>query len=131
MGPEPKAHLPAGLAHNQWRVECCFTDLKWGVYVPSNPLQTPLDPRLCQEKDLPRVVFLLDRHVKQTLYWNTERRQWLSYVFRDPGWGLFAGLKDKGNYNDWDREGVFIKNGVRAWRDPITLKLYRCRLRYL
>ena len=101
--------------------------LKWDIYVPSSPWSTngKPDPRLVQINELSNgmsdVIFLLDRNVRNIIYWNKNQNKWRAYVLRDPGWGICLGEQGK-----WNREGVVFdqQRGVYTWRDPITLTLY-------
>lgn len=97
--------------------------LEWGVYVPETPgsllFDGKADPRLARIEDMDGVVFLLDRAVKQLLYWNSSLLTWLPYELRDPGWGIFAGTS-------WRRKNVVYSYDMQmfTWRDSITYKNY-------
>ena len=109
---------------NAWREHLALPAyLEWGVYVPLNPsallFDGKPDPRLARMDDMGGTVFLLDRAVKQLLYWNTSDLKWYPYELRDPGWGVFAGV-------NWRRKNVVYNHDMQmfTWRDSITYKNY-------
>ena len=107
-----------------WRTELPLPlYLEWGAYVPSTPdtklFNDEFDPRIGKIADMPGVAFLLDKAVKQLLYWDRHQLQWRPYRLRDPGWGVFMGA-------DFRRQGVRFNYNVQmfTWRDSITYKNY-------